>query len=52
MKGVLKEAVSSRKGIVLAPKDCAVGQRQALEELEVMLPDRVTDIDRATRDGP
>uniref|UniRef100_A0A7C8YH38 Uncharacterized protein n=1 Tax=Opuntia streptacantha TaxID=393608 RepID=A0A7C8YH38_OPUST len=51
MQRVLKEAIPSRKCIMLAPNDAPIRQNQPLEQLEIMLSNTVTHIDRPPRNG-
>lgn len=45
MERVLKQAVSSGQRVALAPQDGAIGQNQALQQLEVVVSDAVADVD-------
>ena len=51
MEGVLKEAILSGQRVVLAPEYRAVRQNHGLEEVEIVLSDRVTNVDGSARDG-
>lgn len=51
MEWVLEEAVASGQSIVVAPEDGAVGEDEALEQVEVVLADGITDINRPAGDG-
>lgn len=52
MKRVLKETVTSGKGVVVTPQNRAVRENKLLKQIKVMFPNRVTNIDGTTRDGP
>lgn len=51
MQWVIKQTVASRKGIVLTSKDRSIREHQFFQKLKVVLSDKVTNINRATRDG-
>jgi hypothetical protein len=46
-----EEAVARGQRVALAPEDGAVGERQAAEQREVVLPHRVADVDGPAGDG-
>lgn len=52
MERVFKEAVSGWESKILTAQDSAIRKHKTLQEIEVMLSHRVTDINRTTRDGP
>jgi len=52
MQRVNKETVPCRKSIVVTAEDRTIRQDELLEEREVVLAHRVTDIDRTTGDRP
>lgn len=52
MKGILEEAIACWESVVVATEEGAVGKDEALEQLEIVLPDLVTNVDGAAGDGP
>lgn len=52
VQGVLEEAISGGKGVMLAPQKRAVRQDEGFEEVEVVAPNAVADIDGSARDCP